>query len=800
MADYVKMQEIASFLGKDDEADGFKKLSEIVMHGELYLTFWGQFSAGKSKLINNIVGRDILPVKRTETTAVLTYIRYGDNEGCRIRYSDGRTEDKDLTYALSVTQQGAGELARHIDYMELTVNEPLLSGNIVFVDTPGINTLHERHQQLAEEAVRQSGKLVYVLSGNLSKVDKESIESIVAAGVDIIFVRTHCDDFNATEENIDESLKKEHEELRDIVGRKVEFFPVSNLKDNPWFDKISDLRRHFENIATNLEAERNASIEMRCDIVGAKYVSELSNRVLQINELLTGNSIKLQNEINECQEKVDRLRNVAEKRDNILRNQLMDVEREVKNDVLRVCEQSKKRFENLLNKESDTQAFAEELPKIYNKEIRKSLIKMQQVMDEKLGLVIISACEGIYVDIDSLDRPEPPMYEEIQRENMALLDQSRAKLMSVRKKIEDLEKERQEACFDVQNIKPNNESEYAEAIRQIDEALNKIPTDTPTRICDNDSPKVSDIFRNIGKVADLALLLIPGEAIVGAVKGAANATKIAQGLNKMGKAGQVILGAAGVAAKNATWIDRGRDCLYGISKVFGMRNYSTAKNRQMAADLVDKVAGAAGNAFDKAKANKNSGKPGFFDYISAEYWFGKFGGMFDCPPKMEIDKDEEEYRNQLRRDLTEKKQLLIDEKIEKMRRAGIIKDKEKELVIRQQEQENIKAEIEKELKRRGQELRDKSIKDAVVSYKKNYIEYFSNILDKLSNKFIQEYLKRASTDIDLYVERENLTVIRALESKKEHLNDLLKAKANGDDELKEQLSTCKKYIDLLQEA
>ena len=135
-----------------------------------------------------------------------------------------------------------------------------------------------------------------------------------------------------------------------------------------------------------------------------------------------------------------------------------------------------------------------------------------------------------------------------------------------------------------------------------------------------------------------------------------------------------------------------------------------------------------------------------------------------------------------------------------MRRAGIIKDKEKELVIRQQEQENIKAEIEKELKRRGQELRDKSIKDAVVSYKKNYIEYFSNILDKLSNKFIQEYLKRASTDIDLYVERENLTVIRALESKKEHLNDLLKAKANGDDELKEQLSTCKKYIDLLQEA
>ena len=800
MVDYNKMKEIASFLGKEEEATTWEKLADIANCGDVYLTFWGQFSAGKSKLINNIVGRDILPVKRTETTAVLTYVRFGENEGCRIRYGDGRTEDRDLSYALSITQQTAGEEAQRIEYLELTVNTPELTGNLVIVDTPGINTLHQRHQQLAEEAVRQSGKLVYVLSGTPSKVDRESIEAIARDGLDILFVRTHCDSFNELEENPDDSLKKEQDDLETMVGHKIEFFPVSNNKENVWHDNINKLRVRVAQIAANIEEERQKGISMRCEAVGKRYATDLNRRIAHIDDLLTGNSMKVEQEIIECQAKVDRLSGAAETRENMLRKQMQNIEAEAKDEIHDVCDASKRRFGDILRNEPDTQSTVEEIPRIFDKELKKSIIKMEQAMEEKLSAVVTASYDDIYRDIADFERPEAPGYEEIKEENSALIDQTRAKLMAVRKKIEELDRERTNASFDAKDAPKIDEADYADALRQLDAALEQIPTDTPMRLADEGSSVVSDAFRNLGKVADLALLLVPGEQIAAAVKGAVNATKLAQGLQKMGKVGKMILKAGGVAAKNASLIDKGRDLAYGVGRVFGGRNYATSKNRKMAKVLVDKVANAAGNAFDEMKNKKNAGEPSFFDYISAEYWFGKFGGLFDEPPKMEVDSDEEARRNQLRREITEKKQRIVEEKIEKMRQIGIIKNKEKELAIRQQEQENMKAEIEQELKKSGQELREASVKESVIRYKTRYIEYFADVLDQVSQKFIQSYMERARQDIELYVERENLSVMSALSAKKTQLENLMKSKVSGESLLKEQISLCKDYLGMLQEA
>ena len=798
MVDYAKMQEIAAFLGKEDDAATWEKLADIVGSGDVYLTFWGQFSAGKSKLINNIAGRDILPVKRTETTAVLTYVRFGENEGCRIRYCDGHTEDKNLSYALSITQQAAGEEVLRIDYMEITVNDPQLTGNLVLVDTPGINTLHQRHQQLAEEAVRQSGKLVYVLGGTPSKVDQESIEAIARDGLDIIFVRTHCDEFNESEEDVIDSLRKEENVLETMVGHKVEFFPVSNNKESHWHEKINDLRVRIVQIAENLGEEQQNAIAMRCEAVGKRYAVDLNERVAQIDDLLTGNSIKVQREIDECQAKVDRLSSTAETRDNTLRKQMQNIEAEAKDDVMNVCTVRKKRFGDILCKEPDTQATVEEIPRIFDKELKKSIVKMEQAMEEKLSAVVTASYDDIYRDIAELERPEAPGYEEIKQENSALIDQTRAKLIAVRKKIEELDRERTNAAFDAKDTSKIDEADYADALRQLDAALEQIPTDTPMRVADEGSNAISDAFRNFGKVADLALLFIPGEQIAAFLKGAVNTTKVAQGLQKMGKVGKVILEAGNVAAKNASLIDKGRDLAYGVGRVFGMRNYSTSKNRRMAAALVDKAANAAGDAFDKMKDKRNAGEPSFFDYISAEYWFGKFGGLFDEPPKMEVDSEEEERRNQLRREITEKKQRIVEEKIEKMRQVGLVKSKEKEIAIRQQEQENMKAEIEQELKKRGQELREANARESVVRYKNRYIEYFADTLDQISQKFIQAYMERAKQDIEIYVERENLTVMGALSAKKAQLEELMKSKVSGDSRLKEQMAVCKEYLGILQ--
>ncbi len=63
------------------------------MEGKLYyLPFIGQFSAGKSKLINRLIGKDVLPTKSVEATAFLTYISYADTESATLEYVDGTQE------------------------------------------------------------------------------------------------------------------------------------------------------------------------------------------------------------------------------------------------------------------------------------------------------------------------------------------------------------------------------------------------------------------------------------------------------------------------------------------------------------------------------------------------------------------------------------------------------------------------------------------------------------------------------------------------------------------------------------
>jgi len=96
--------------------------------GSYFIAFIGQYSAGKSYLINNLLERDLLPRGTVETTPLLTYIRYGTEELARLYYYDGHTEDIALSEVRQIIQSGAGdgrELAA-VEYMEVFLTAEIL--------------------------------------------------------------------------------------------------------------------------------------------------------------------------------------------------------------------------------------------------------------------------------------------------------------------------------------------------------------------------------------------------------------------------------------------------------------------------------------------------------------------------------------------------------------------------------------------------------------------------------------------------------------------------------------------------
>ena len=200
--------EAAEWLGKTVDVAKLERLKELSDNHRFYVTVWGHYSAGKSLLINNILGKDILPVQTRETTAVLTYIQYGTLEECVIVYEYGTSSNYELSVLKDIFQNTSKfEEIGEIDHIEVYVNNDLLSTGLIMVDTPGVNTVIQKHQDLAVDAIEQSGRIIYVLGNSPSNVDKQFIKQISDCGIQISFIRTKCDKLRTAEEgNPEESL------------------------------------------------------------------------------------------------------------------------------------------------------------------------------------------------------------------------------------------------------------------------------------------------------------------------------------------------------------------------------------------------------------------------------------------------------------------------------------------------------------------------------------------------------------------------------------------------------------------
>jgi len=173
-----------------------------------------------------------------------------------------------------------------------------------------------------------------------------------------------------------------------------------------------------------------------------------------------------------------------------------------------------------------------------------------------------------------------------------------SRLQEVKARLEGILQEKQEKGEILAGLEAEyDEEDYQGALLALEEQLAEIPTETAMRLAEQQGIQPSSVFKAIGQAADLALLLLPGDVIVSGIKAVADTTKIAQGLHKMGKVGEIIVKAGSAVGGNAKVIDRARDAAYAVNSVFKKRGYSTKAEKRAAEKLVDATAKKAGEAF-----------------------------------------------------------------------------------------------------------------------------------------------------------------------------------------------------------
>ena len=789
--------EIATWLGKDQDVYMMEVLKRLEDRGEHFVTFWGHYSAGKSRLINNIIGRDILPVQSRESTAALTYIRYGNLEQCIVHFLDKSEKNVELSELKKINQNDAKDIdLDSIDYIEVFLPNDVLKTGMIIVDTPGINTIVQRHQDLAVDAIEQSGMIVYVLGTSPTNVDKDFITQIDECGIDILFVRTKYDLINSAEEDSTASIEKDRILLQSMISQEVNLIPVSNEETSSWYTNLGKIHNVLGGVSANIKDKIKLSGKNKLDKCLCLYKEELENQSRLMKEQLCGSSKKLDEEIAKYDKQLELLQTREEQGEDRIKSELEVSKKQAKRNLEDIAEKESQSLREKLCELKWSMNIKNEADKLYKTQIDRGLKESYVALNNCFNMVLESENSSIEKEFSDIDFEAPEvevgMMEQDNERWRATLQE---KISTINKELDNLSERKSDLDMQSQSRLSGEDIQAAKLeLERINKAISDIPTDPAMIEVEADGVKPSEILKAIGQVADIATILLPGDAFVQGAKALAGTAKVGKILGKSKyilEAGKSIAGAANVVdtVRDASLITGKLKKIAG--KFTGNEKKKISKKEAVTAFVEDKAIKAQG-VFDKFKENNRN--TNIFDMLSIAYWTEKLGKNFDAPPHLEIDYDEEARRRELRAELERQKNIAMEAMIKQKKELNIIQNAREEAVEREKFLEQKKDWIEKEERRqeeKNRREREKTEKNIIVE---RYTEHFRTNIDKLLNELLIKRIKLVGNNIEFYIARKNDYIRQRICEKKEQLESLKNLRSNGDEDLKKRIQQCDQYI------
>lgn len=303
-------------------------LREKCLEKKLKLGMIGEFSSGKTTLINAIIGYDFLKTSPMPTTSITNSVVYskknfieitdlGNNSTKKIWFE--KSEDDFEKMIEHFTTSETGENVK----IKIGVNSKFLKSGFEILDTPGANSENASHKARALRAIHQDADYVIILikaTQPLSLSLKKLINEVVITGkLNFAFVVTQIDQIPLRErERLLADIKKRLEENLNISN--FQFFPISAARELNYIlnrdNSIENLEYHhaFESfinsLKLNLVKGREEIIEKRIQNsifeLKLKIQKSLENEILALkikrasfNEVIIKNIDQFQNSLRE---------------------------------------------------------------------------------------------------------------------------------------------------------------------------------------------------------------------------------------------------------------------------------------------------------------------------------------------------------------------------------------------------------------------------------------------------------------------------------------------------------------------
>lgn len=281
------------------------------------IAFIGEFSAGKTSIVNRILSQDDpnapkLPVDTKATTAIATYIT--DGKVASFQFVTPSNKIKDIskkTFLNKVTKEVLDQtkgLSSLIKYFVMTTKNPNLS-RLSILDTPGFSSNSEEDSKRTLEVVNECDALYWVFDVNCGEINANSIKIIkehLRKPLYIIINKTDLvspSQINDTRKKIEKTLARECINIEEVIYFSSNA-PIENImKSIRSVKKDTDKKNYLKNVIEQIEnihemlskslVERNKSIAdakgicEECDEAFKRHMSYLvsdGNSILQIPE------------------------------------------------------------------------------------------------------------------------------------------------------------------------------------------------------------------------------------------------------------------------------------------------------------------------------------------------------------------------------------------------------------------------------------------------------------------------------------------------------------------------------------
>jgi small GTP-binding protein len=233
------------------------QLAEKTMNKEYAVAFCGHFSAGKSTMINRLIGENILPSSPIPTSANLVKVKTGEAYA-KVYFK----QEKPRMYLPPYDYEHVKNYCKdgdQIEWVEISHSDSNLPKGMVILDTPGIDSTDDAHRIATESAIHLADLIFYVMDYNhvQSEVNFLFTKDLTMAGKEIYLVINQVDKHREEELSID-SFKQSVVDSFSSWGVKPKGIFYTSLKepDHPQnqfetlqtflYERIKDIDFHLK--------------------------------------------------------------------------------------------------------------------------------------------------------------------------------------------------------------------------------------------------------------------------------------------------------------------------------------------------------------------------------------------------------------------------------------------------------------------------------------------------------------------------------------------------------------------------